>query len=182
MASVPCTSSTVRPAGRGLCTQLHALSPYCAAFAAITAASKAAAPAAAAAGGVAPGSAAAIIAMLPNIGLFLLSVAAAIFLLCSIPTVWAMGRMAHRAESVLKQVEQELPETAALMRLTGLEVNEAIGEASSLGSELTSGIRSTAKLASMTEAGVKQGLEVAKQLPAVLAAKETEARGEMGWA
>ena len=34
----------------------------------------------------------------------------------------------HRAEAVLRVVEQELPESAALLRLSGMEITECISE------------------------------------------------------
>ena len=57
------------------------------------------------------------------------------------------------------QVEKELPETAALIRLSGLEMTDCMAEITGLGSDLSSGVRSTANMATMTEASVKQGVQ-----------------------
>jgi hypothetical protein len=118
-------------------------------------------------------------ALLTATGIFIICLAAAIFLICSLPTVWALARLAHQATIVLQQVEKELPETASLLRLSGLQVTDCISELSGLGQDLSSGIRSTAKLATMTEHGVKKTVAVVKQnvIPA-LAATEVTARSK----
>ena len=60
-----------------------------------------------------------------------------------------------RAEAVLRVVEQELPESAALLRLSGMEVTECLSEVSSLGSDLTNGLKSTANMATAVEQVIK---------------------------
>jgi len=57
------------------------------------------------------------------------------------------------------QIERELPETAALLRLSGLEMSDCMAEITGLGSDLSSGLRSTAQMATMTEAGMRQGVQ-----------------------
>lgn len=93
--------------------------------------------------------------------------------------MFALGRTASRAERVLALLEAELPETSAMMRLSGLEVTDCIKELSGLGSELSGGVRATAAMVTMTEAGLRTGVATMKQsvLPA-LAHVETNARGE----
>lgn len=95
--------------------------------------------------------------------------------------MFALGRTATRAERVLALLEAELPETSAMMRLSGLEVTDCIKELSGLGSELSGGVRATAAMVTMTEAGLRSGVATMKQsvLPA-LAQVETNARGECG--
>ncbi len=78
---------------------------------------------------------AAIVALLPSIGTFLLCLAASVLLLAAVPTVQAMGRAAARAERVLAVAEEQLPDTLAAMRLSGLEVTDCI----QVGLEGTSG-------------------------------------------
>lgn len=99
-------------------------------------------------------------ALLTSSGIFLLCCAGAIFLLATIPAVWAMARAARRIESVMMTVEKELPDTMATMRLSGLEISECISEITGLGSDLSGGIRSTAQLATMAESTIKQGAQV----------------------
>ena len=69
-----------------------------------------------------------------------------------------MARAAYRAEAVLKVVQEELPHQSALLRMSGLEVVEAVSEMSRLGSDLSSGVRSIANLATETEQGIKLGI------------------------
>jgi hypothetical protein len=102
--------------------------------------------------------------LLTSAGIFTLCLAAAIFLIAAIPALISMAKVAMRAERVLEVVEKELPESAALMRLSGLEMTECISEISSLGTELSSGIKSTAKLATLTEQGVRDSLDRAGKI------------------
>lgn len=81
-----------------------------------------------------------------------------IFLIASIPCLWSLARAAYRAEAVLKVVQEDLPQTSALIRLSGLEVVEAVSEMSRLGSDLSSGVRSIATLATETEQGIRLGI------------------------
>lgn len=60
-------------------------------------------------------------------------------------------------------VEEELPQSAALLRLSGLEVCEAITEVSRLGSDLSGGVRSVATMATDVEKGIRQGAVLAEQ-------------------
>jgi hypothetical protein len=65
-------------------------------------------------------------ALLTSLGIFLLCAAAAAFLICAIPTLWEMRRVARRTEAVLTQVslsldisKQNAASTAVLI-MTGL--------------------------------------------------------------
>lgn len=96
-------------------------------LASTTATSAAASAATAAAAHAAlPPFVAVIVALLPSIGTFLLCLAASVLLLAAVPTVQAMGRAAARAERVLAVAEEQLPDTLAAMRLSGLEVTDCI--------------------------------------------------------
>lgn len=80
-------------------------------------------------------------------------------------------------------VEQELPETAASMRLSGLELSDCIAEMSALSSDLTSGVRAGARMISSTEGGLRQagaalGQTVSGKVVPALAGTEGQARGE----
>lgn len=103
----------------------------------------------------------AVVGLLPSLGTFVLCVAAAVFLVASLPMLSAMAGAAHRAERVLAVVEKELPDTVAAMRLSGLEVADCIQELGALGGELTRGVKSTAQLATMAEQGVRLGAAAA---------------------
>jgi hypothetical protein len=58
-------------------------------------------------------------AALQSLGLFVLSCAAAAFLVAAVPCLLAMAWAALRAARVLQLVEDELPDTAASLRATG---------------------------------------------------------------
>ncbi|GIL77973.1 hypothetical protein Vretifemale_7254 [Volvox reticuliferus] len=126
-----------------------------------------------------------LISLLPSIGTFLLCVAAAVLLLASVPAVWALARAAHQAERLMAAVESELPDTAASMRLAGLELTDCVQELGALGGELTRGVRSTAALAAAAEAGVRGGATAANSavrnhvVPA-MAKVERDTRGRWG--
>ncbi|GAX77062.1 hypothetical protein CEUSTIGMA_g4508.t1 [Chlamydomonas eustigma] len=106
-----------------------------------------------------PSTATMVSQLMTSSGLLVLAIAVAVFLLASLPTVWALGKAAQRADAVLKVLEQELPESAALLRLSGLEMTECLNEVSTLGTELSCGVRSTAKMVSSVEQGVRQSVE-----------------------
>ncbi len=106
-----------------------------------------------------PATAAALSHLLTSLGIFVICCAAAAFLIASIPAALAMAQAATRfvsvtflvhssephirirAERIMRVVEAELPESAALMRLSGMEVTECLSEVSSLGADLSAGIR-----------------------------------------
>ncbi|GIL66191.1 hypothetical protein Vafri_19788 [Volvox africanus] len=129
-----------------------------------------------------PPAAIALINLLPSIGAFLLCLAAAVLLLASVPAVWALARAAHQAERLMAAMESELPDTAASMRLAGLELTDCVQELGALGGELTRGVRSTAALVTAAEAGVRGGVTAADSavrnhvLPA-MAKVERDTRG-----
>ena len=144
------------------------------------------APAIAAAGPTAiPPLLAVLSSVLPSFGVFLLCISAAVFLAASIPTMWAMGRAAARAERVLAVVEKELPDTISAMRLSGLEVTDCIHEIGAFSGELTRGVRSTAQLATMAEQGVRLGVAavdgtIKHTVKPAIAKSEADARGGQG--
>jgi hypothetical protein len=85
----------------------------------------------------------------------------------------------------LQLLEKELPETAAAMRLSGLELSDCIAEVGALSADLTSGVRSGARLLSSTETGIKAGgaalgRTVNERVVPALASTESSARGERG--
>lgn len=64
-------------------------------------------------------------------------------------------------EALIHVMREELPDTAAAVRLSSLEVADAVGEVSSLGSDLTQGIRASARALVSAEQGVRQGVDLA---------------------
>jgi len=85
----------------------------------------------------------------------------------------------------LQAVEREVADTAAALRLSGLELADCVEAVGALGGDLTGGLRSTARLASNAESGLREGSQalgrmVRGQVVPVLAEQETRMRGE-GW-
>jgi hypothetical protein len=84
-------------------------------------------------------------------------------------------------ESLLHTVREEVPGTAAVVRLSGLEIADAVEEVSSLGSDLTQGIRASARALANAEAGMRQGGDLAgRALADAIKTKAPAARGEGG--
>eukprot|EP00878_Enallax_costatus_P033383 GHUV01036809.1.p1 GENE.GHUV01036809.1~~GHUV01036809.1.p1 ORF type:complete len:268 (+),score=73.86 GHUV01036809.1:615-1418(+) len=110
-------------------------------------------------------------------GIFLVCCAAAALLLSAIPLLWQLARTANRMESMLQTLETELPDTAASMRLSSLELSDCLSELGALGNDLSGGVRASARLVSTAEAGVRQGAQLmgASLVPA-LARRETQVR------
>jgi hypothetical protein len=78
-------------------------------------------------------------------------------------------------------LEMELPDTAASLRLSSLELSDCMSELGALGNDVSSGVRSAARIMSSAEAGVKQGVGLLETaVVPVLARRETRVRG--GWA
>lgn len=101
--------------------------------------------------------------VLLSIGACAAGVALFIFLLAAIPTVLALRKSAHALAKLLMVMHDELPDTAAAVRLSSLELSDAIEEVSSLGSDLTQGLRASARAIVGAEGGMKQGLDFATQ-------------------
>ena len=78
----------------------------------------------------------------------------------------------------LQTLEMELPDTAASIRLSSLELSDCMSELSALGSDVSAGVRATAQLVRSAEAGMRQGASLvgAAVVPA-LARRETRVRG-----
>lgn len=76
-------------------------------------------------------------------------------------------------------LEMELPDTAASLRLSSLELSDCMSEMGALGEDLSSGVRAAANIVSAAESGAKQGVQlVGTALVPALARRETRVRGE----
>ncbi|KAL4452497.1 hypothetical protein ABPG75_008159 [Micractinium tetrahymenae] len=94
-------------------------------------------------------------------GACILGVALSVFLLASIPTILALRRSAIAAESLLLSVAAEVPDTAATLRLSGMELADCIQEMGALSTDLTEGVRASARAVASAEAGIRQGAALA---------------------
>lgn len=115
-------------------------------------------------------------AVVSSISLFIVAAAVAIFLLAAVPTLFALAKTAIRIESILQQIEKEIPETVATLRLSGLELTDCISAIGAVGLDLSNGLRSTARLATTVESGVKQGVNLTQHVVPALAKQENAAR------
>lgn len=80
----------------------------------------------------------------------------------------------------LQTLETELPDTAASMRLSSLELSDCLNELGGLGSDISGGVRASARLLTTTEAGVRQGVQlIGVGLIPALAKRETQIRGAL---
>lgn len=66
-------------------------------------------------------------------------------------------------ESLLHVVKEEIPDTAAAVRLSGLEIADAVEEVSSFGSDLTQGIRASARAIVDADQNIRSGITFANK-------------------
>ena len=72
-----------------------------------------------------------------------------------------MRRSVLAAEALIHVMRAELPDTAAAVRLSSLEMSDAVQEVSALGNDLTEGVRASARALVSAEQGVRQGITFA---------------------
>lgn len=75
----------------------------------------------------------------------------------------AFRRSAQAAEALLHTMREELPDTVAALRLSGLEMADAVQEVTAFGNDLTEGVRASARAIVSAEQGVREGLNLATQ-------------------
>ena len=66
-------------------------------------------------------------------------------------------------EALLHVLREEIPDTAAAVRLSGLEIADAVEEVGALGSDLTEGIRASARMMAGAEQGLRESINFAGQ-------------------
>lgn len=90
--------------------------------------------------------------------------AAAFGLILAIPSILAMRRSMKELNEILATVKSEIPRTASVLRLSGLEVADAVEEVTGLTTDLSAGIRSTAQMMTMTEETIKSAPATVKSV------------------
>ncbi|XP_042028287.1 uncharacterized protein LOC121775293 isoform X3 [Salvia splendens] len=76
----------------------------------------------------------------------------ATWLFCAaIPALLAFKRAAESLEKLMDATREELPDTMAAVRLSGMEISDLTMELSDLGQELTQGVRSSTRTVRMAE-------------------------------
>ncbi|XP_021630595.1 uncharacterized protein LOC110628296 isoform X2 [Manihot esculenta] len=69
----------------------------------------------------------------------------------AIPTLFAFKRAAESLEKLMDATREELPDTMAAIRLSGMEISDLTMELSDLGQEITQGVRSSTKAVRLAE-------------------------------
>ncbi|KAI9116908.1 hypothetical protein K1719_011907 [Acacia pycnantha] len=103
----------------------------------------------------------------------------ATWLFCSaIPTLLAFKRAAESMEKLMDSTREELPDTMAAIRLSGMEINDLTSEISDLGQDITQGVRSSTRAVHLAEEGLRGFTTMASsaslQAVATLKAKPVE--------
>ncbi|KAK9011730.1 hypothetical protein V6N11_039813 [Hibiscus sabdariffa] len=79
------------------------------------------------------------------------AVSATWLFLSAIPTLLAFKRAAESLEKLMDVTREELPDTMAAVRLSGMEISDLTMELSDLGQEITQGVRSSTKAVRLAE-------------------------------
>lgn len=82
-------------------------------------------------------------------------------LIAAIPALVSLKKTMDSATVLLESLEDELPDAVAAIKLSGLEMADAMEEVSGLGNDLTAGIRASARALVGAETGVRQGAQMA---------------------
>ncbi|XP_061372620.1 uncharacterized protein LOC133315081 isoform X2 [Gastrolobium bilobum] len=76
----------------------------------------------------------------------------ATWLICSaIPALLAFKKAAESLEKLMDATREELPDTMAAIRLSGMEISDLTTELSDLGQEITQGVRSSTRAVRLAE-------------------------------
>lgn len=92
------------------------------------------------------------------------AIAFVVVLIYAIPALVALRRTLEASEILVESLQDELPDAVAAMRLSGLEMTDAIEEISGLGSDLSAGLRASARALVGAEGGVREGAQLAREL------------------
>lgn len=91
-------------------------------------------------------------------GVFFLGAAVAALVISAIPLILELRSTARRMQQLADTLEKEIPDTAATMRLTGLEMSDAIQEVSLLSLDVANGLQASARMVQTAEGGIKQSV------------------------
>ncbi|KAK9271516.1 hypothetical protein L1049_001876 [Liquidambar formosana] len=96
----------------------------------------------------------------------------------AIPTLLAFKRAAESLEKLLDVTREELPDTMAAVRLSGMEISDLTMELSDLGQEITQGVRSSTRAVRFAEERLHQLTNMASSASVQEVAKpKTETAG-----
>lgn len=79
------------------------------------------------------------------------------WLFCSaIPTLLAFKRAAESLEKLMDTAREELPDTMAAIRLSGMEISDLTTQLSDLGQEITQGVKRSTRVVRSAEEGLRR--------------------------
>eukprot|EP00242_Pyramimonas_sp_CCMP2087_P009855 CAMPEP_0198200550 /NCGR_PEP_ID=MMETSP1445-20131203/3556_1 /TAXON_ID=36898 /ORGANISM="Pyramimonas sp., Strain CCMP2087" /LENGTH=215 /DNA_ID=CAMNT_0043870663 /DNA_START=586 /DNA_END=1233 /DNA_ORIENTATION=+ len=87
----------------------------------------------------------------------------ALFLIALVPVLQAVRQVALEVAALVYTIREEVPDTAAALRLPALEVTDTIEEMGSLSSELTDGVRASVRSFSAAANLTTSGAEYLKE-------------------
>ncbi|KAI4317204.1 hypothetical protein L6164_025095 [Bauhinia variegata] len=86
-----------------------------------------------------------------------LTAISATWLFCSaIPALLAFKRAAESLEKLMDVTREELPDTMAAIRLSGMEISDLTMELSDLGQEITQGVKNSTRAVRVAEEGIRR--------------------------
>lgn len=88
----------------------------------------------------------------------------AILVIAAIPSLLAIKKAAEALEKLADTAREELPGTMAAIRLSGMEISDLTMELNDLGQEISKGVRSSARVLSSAETGMRQAGGIASNV------------------
>ena len=104
------------------------------------------------------------ISFLTSLACLIAAITLSIVLIYLVPALIALRRTMVEAEVLIGSLQDELPDTLAAIRLSGMELQDAIEEVSGLGGDLTAGLRASARALVGAESNVREGAQLAREL------------------
>ncbi|KAM1052661.1 hypothetical protein ACFX13_000257 [Malus domestica] len=102
----------------------------------------------------------------------------ATWLFCSaIPALLAFKRAAQSLEKLMDVMREELPDTMAAVRLSGMEISDLTMELSDLGQEITQGVRSSTRAVRVAEERLRRLTNMAPSASVQVVSQKTEVPG-----
>ncbi|KAM1837415.1 hypothetical protein EV1_019000 [Malus domestica] len=105
------------------------------------------------------------------------AVSATCLFFSAIPTLLAFKRAAQSLEKLMDVMREELPDTMAAVRLSGMEISDLTMELSDLGHEITQGVRSSTRAVRVAEERLRGLTNMASSAPVQVVSQKTEVPG-----
>ncbi|TQE09316.1 hypothetical protein C1H46_005052 [Malus baccata] len=105
------------------------------------------------------------------------AVSATCLFFSAIPTLLAFKRASQSLEKLMDVMREELPDTMAAVRLSGMEISDLTMELSDLGHEITQGVRSSTRAVRVAEERLRGLTNMASSAPVQVVSQKTEVPG-----